>query len=972
MAELSKQQKIAEFIKCLKDPVYFVNNYAYIFNINTQSISKIKCFEYQEEFIRNLHSNRNNIVLKSRQTGLSVITSCYLAWRLIFKIDERILVVADNGAGAVRFLAHIRNVLDNLPEFLLPNQRITDNTKQIAFSNGSWVKAVASSPQAGRGETLTMLVLDETAFIEHADDIWAGAGIALAASGGKCVMISTPYGAKGLYYKTWQAAEKGEGNKEELFFPTKIHWSQHPIFSKGMEKRVDETGKEALWSQWYEDQCAKLHNDKVKIAQELDLSFEGSGANVIDADVLSVYEKDVLNKTILCYYNYKLDTLESRFTNAPNKFRVWEKPIEGTNYLVSCLPEGEMVLTNNGLKKIESVTFDDLLYDRDGKLTKIKNVQINNVDDDVCEIKVANIFRTTTFTKNHPILACNEYELKRNWNKNNEQYAFRERYWDLDFKFIEAEKIKKNDWLIYPNIYKNNILSEEEIIQKWDKYKHANRIDFTIDCPLLDEEFWWYIGIWLAEGWTYFNKKYSKNVYTVHNIKTEYHYVERIVNLWKRYDRRVLVQKKDTVFQIQFNSTQIFDFLDDNFGKGALNKKLPEWVKFLPDKLKIKMVEGYLNGDGCWLKNQKIRNKNGESKMAFVSISLELLEGIQDILFSIGILSTLQMLRKEGITVFRNKEYKTKETYELNLNHYDSIKFAEILGYKHDFVLKNKRIIKNSFFSKDFNFIYLRVSENSLKNYKGAVYNFETESHTFLCRNITTHNCDVARGDGSDYSTIQILNADTLTQVAEYQDRLSPDEFARVIYNVAKDYNNAYVAVECNSFGLATTLMLKNQLGYKANRMYHSKSAVDLFDRHTPYKFNASKGSDVPGFQTTTTTRPLVVNAIIKYMNSKQIKINSSRLLEEFKTFVYTGGKAQHADGYHDDLIIAFGIGLLIRDTEIENVFWSKNSTKALLNNIHVSSKSFSSGELTQGQKKPYEDDDDLNDTSWLFAPVKG
>ena len=62
-----KNIELTEFIKCAKDPVHFVNNHAYVFNINTQKIDQIKCFKYQEEFLADLHNNKNNIVLKSRQ-----------------------------------------------------------------------------------------------------------------------------------------------------------------------------------------------------------------------------------------------------------------------------------------------------------------------------------------------------------------------------------------------------------------------------------------------------------------------------------------------------------------------------------------------------------------------------------------------------------------------------------------------------------------------------------------------------------------------------------------------------------------------------------------------------------------------------------------------------------------------------------------------------------------------------------------
>ncbi len=247
----------------------------------------------------------------------------------------------------------------------------------------------------------------------------------------------------------------------------------------------------------------------------------------------------------------------------------------------------------------------------------------------------------------------------------------------------------------------------------------------------------------------------------------------------------------------------------------------------------------------------------------------------------------------------------------------------------HDYVYKNNRIIKDCFLSKNEEYIYFKVKNIEKNNYTGPVYNFETESHTFLCRNITTHNCDVGRGDGADFSTIQILDANELKQVAEYQGKIPPDLFAHMIHKVALEYNKAYVVIECNSFGLATCLVLKNQLRYDSTRIYHSKSIKKMVNHH--WNVNIDENGEIPGFQTTTGTRPLIIASLITYMREKKIDIRSRRLIEEFKTFIYNGIKAEHAPGYHDDLIIALAIALYIRDTEFANVFISKDFYKAML-----------------------------------------
>jgi len=104
-----------------------------------------------------------------------------------------------------------------------------------------------------------------------------------------------------------------------------------------------------------------------------------------------------------------------------------------------------------------------------------------------------------------------------------------------------------------------------------------------------------------------------------------------------------------------------------------------------------------------------------------------------------------------------------------------------------------------------------------------------------------------------------------------------------------------------------------------------------------------------------------------------QVKIHSKRLLNEFKTFIFNGNRVEHANGYHDDLIFAFGIGLLMRDTEYENVFKSKEYYKAMLDSISYVSGGINYNSLsnTDGAQrniqKTEKGDDDL---SWLLAPT--
>jgi hypothetical protein len=320
-----------EFIKCASSPIYFLNKHGYVFDIITNKVDRITIFDYQKEVLNNYEKYKNNVILKARQTGLSVITAGYCLWRLIFKPDENILVISMDGNSSKKFLSILKRYLSYIEPWLLPDTIEKNNTTTLEFSNGSKIYATASGKQAGRGETLSLLVLDEAAFIENAQSIWMGAGIALSSEEAKCIMISTPNGTSGLYYSMWTGSKKAAND----FHRTEVSWTKHPLYSLGKTERFDENGKKFWWSPWYETQCEKLSFSSVKINQELNLSFEGSADLIIESSIIEKYEREIDGTKPLCYYNYNTNK-EERFTHTENTFHVWELPKEGVNYIVAC------------------------------------------------------------------------------------------------------------------------------------------------------------------------------------------------------------------------------------------------------------------------------------------------------------------------------------------------------------------------------------------------------------------------------------------------------------------------------------------------------------------------------------------------------------------------------------------------------------------------------------------------------------
>jgi len=128
----------------------------------------------------------------------------------------------------------------------------------------------------------------------------------------------------------------------------------------------------------------------------------------------------------------------------------------------------------------------------------------------------------------------------------------------------------------------------------------------------------------------------------------------------------------------------------------------------------------------------------------------------------------------------------------------------------------------------------------------------------------------------------------------------------------------------------------------------------------------------IPGFTTSQKTRPLCVSKLISYIQEKSVTIQSKRLLDELRTFVWKNGKAQSQNGYNDDLVMAFGIGLFLRDTALRFRQQGLDLTRATLGSFHVTTQQapgvFS---YNNNADNPYKMDDGVGGTedfSWLLG----
>ena len=168
---LTKKEIKKELLKGGKDPVYFINNYVKIAH-PIEGLIPFKLYDFQEEVIKDFRDYRYNVVLKARQLGISTTIAGYIAWLMLFHRGKNVVVMATKLSTAANLVKKVKLAMKSLPEWMMISKIVIDNRNSFKLDNESEVKAISTSGDAGRSEALSLLVVDEAAFVENMDDLW--------------------------------------------------------------------------------------------------------------------------------------------------------------------------------------------------------------------------------------------------------------------------------------------------------------------------------------------------------------------------------------------------------------------------------------------------------------------------------------------------------------------------------------------------------------------------------------------------------------------------------------------------------------------------------------------------------------------------------------------------------------------------------------------------------------------------------
>ena len=329
---MTKEQLIIEVTKCMRNTPYALRTYLQTYDNTVQRYVPLDLFPDQVRLIEDYDAYNENVALKYRQAGVSTVTAAWSSKRLVFankNKPEKILIIANKLDTAVEMANKIRGFTEQWPSWVgVGFSQEKNSQRHFKLTNGCEVKAVATSKDALRGYTPTILIFDEAAYIEADSDFWA-ACMASLSTGGKVIVVSTPNGYDPIYYEIYDQSLRGMND----FKVTEMFWYRDPRYTKDLfmvktkdlvhyllnkeeytsDQIVDlslenpyerdhsivtqymEDGYKPC-SSWFEGMVKKLKYDRRKVAQELECNFLGSGDNVFDSDLMQNIQKNMIRE----------------------------------------------------------------------------------------------------------------------------------------------------------------------------------------------------------------------------------------------------------------------------------------------------------------------------------------------------------------------------------------------------------------------------------------------------------------------------------------------------------------------------------------------------------------------------------------------------------------------------------------------------------------------------------------------------
>lgn len=285
--------RIAEYMKCKDDPIYFTEKYVKIIHVD-KGLVPFKLYDYQSEMISTMADNRFTIMATGRQVGKSTTTVAFLLWYILFNSEKTVALQANKGDTAREILSRVQLAYQHLPNWM--QQGVIEwNKGSFELENNSRILASTTSSDAIRGYSINVLFIDEAAYIDNWEEFFTSVFPTISSGQEtKVIMVSTPNGLN-HYYKLWTDSVEGRNSYKRI----EVDWTRVP----------------GRTQKWKDEMLASMGGDHQKFAQEHEVEWIGSSSTLIESSTLkslvhnvpmasklgySVYDAPVKDRVYVC------------------------------------------------------------------------------------------------------------------------------------------------------------------------------------------------------------------------------------------------------------------------------------------------------------------------------------------------------------------------------------------------------------------------------------------------------------------------------------------------------------------------------------------------------------------------------------------------------------------------------------------------------------------------------------------------
>ena len=975
---MTRDQVLIESSKCIKSTPYCLKTYLQTYDNTIKKYVPLDLFPDQVKLVEDFDTYNENIALKYRQAGVSTVTAAWASKRLAFankNKPEKILIIANKLDTAVEMANKVRHFIEQWPKWVgIGFSSEKNSARHFKLNNDCEVKAVATSKDALRGYTPTILVFDEAAYIDADSDFWAASMASLS-----CVhedsYIFTDNGIlqlkdiisekNNIGFTKYDGTIKVVNKDKEIVdikntfkseratcynIKTKFGYELTGSFKHPLLVNTNADNDEWVWMENMKvGDKIKLQFDQNLFGKDQEIQFDLKHYNETEKYKLPSRLSDDLD---LCYLmglfiaegNYNDNTiaitngddeiinfltnmgfLKSRehhyYYSSSYLTRFFQNYIGITKARAKDKKIPPMILRSS---KEVAKAFLQGMFDGDGcafktgvKYTSTSKELVNQLQILLLNFGVQSYIKYTEEKTSQTSVLTNKNHISKIYNLFIKTQYIERFFNEIGFR-LSRKQIKQDS-------YKNKIKNSQTIYATKDELK-AILNENGIKRSQYEKEFRFMDGL----------LRQNKKTITLHAIERLFEKNlpnKTTLSIWEKRYENLKSYFYDEIIQI------------DSFEDDTYDLEIPDGHSFVS------------NG---------IISHNTGGKVVVISTP----NGYDPIYYEIydQALRNMNEFKITEMVWFRDPRYtkdlfmvKTKDMihYLLNKDEYKNENDIIDLSTEDPYNRDNQKVIDyieegykpcSSWYEgmvKKLKYDKRKVSQEIESNFLGSGDNvFDSNMLMDISKNMLANpisklmgnslwifkepenghryvaGVDVSRGDSEDFSTIQIIDFDAQEQVLEYVGKIPPDILAEIVYKWCLLYK-AFVVVDLTGgMGVATSRKLQ-ELSYP--NLYY-----DNIEPNNKWKFDPKANERIPGINFNNKRVQMI--ASFEESLRHDFKIYSNRLYNEMNTFIYINGRPDHQKGHHDDCIMAIAMATYVAEKSFQSLEKVANHTKAMIN----------------------------------------